>query len=159
VDQQLEQVHPEVVEIGDQIDFFGIARKVLPWVVLAFVLFRVGSLFSEFSTAQLSADRRAAAEAAATTLTASQATKGASTATANPASGATPAARGPYVVILSDGVNFHAAASNSAKVLGALKRGAELSQLGRVGNWLKLKDAKGTVGYVYDNPKLVAHKQ
>jgi hypothetical protein len=155
MDQQIEQAHPEVVEIGEQIDFFAIARKVLPWVVLAFVLFRVGALVVEFQGAQQAADRQAASDAAATTLTAAQPPKG--TPAASPK--ATPAARGPYVVVLSDGVNFHASASNSGKVLTSLKRGDELAELGRVGNWLRLKDSKGTIGYVYDNSKFVAHKE
>ena len=155
MDQQIEQVHPEVVEVGEQVDFFAIARKVLPWVVLAFVLFRVGSLVAEFQGAQRAASRQSAEAAATTTLTAGQAAKNASV----PATKTAAAARGPYVIVLSDGVNFHASASNSGKVLSSLKRGAELSQLGRVGNWLKLKDAGGTIGYVYDNPKFVAHKE
>jgi hypothetical protein len=155
MDQQIEQVHPEVVEIGERADFFAVARKVLPWVALAFVLFRVGALAVEFQNAQRVANLQATSAAAPTAAASSQGSNSLpSAATAK----AVPAARGPYVVVLSDGVNFHASAANSGKVIGSLKRGAELSQLGRVGNWLKLKDAAGTVGYAYDNPKLLAHK-
>src|SRR5664279_3861607 len=107
MEQQVEQVHPEVVEVGEQVDLFGILRRILPWVVLVFVLFRVGAIFADFQGAQRRADLQAAAAAAATTLTAGQATAKPAT---PPGKAATPVARGPYVVVLSDGVNFHASA-------------------------------------------------
>ena len=158
MDEQLEQTHPEVVEVHEPIDFFGIALKVLPWLLLAFVLFRVGSLVAEFQAGQQAANRQAAIGTAATALTAGQAAKSPSAAT-DASTAATSTIKGPYVVMLTDGVNFHATASNNGKVLHALKRGDELSELGRQGSWLKLKDAKGAIGYVYDSSKFVAHKE
>lgn len=153
-----QQAHPEVVDVTtDQFDLFSVARKVLPWVVLAFVVFRVGAVFLEFRVGQEEANRRAILEAAAVTVSASGAKTASATAAATKTT--TAATNAPKAVVLTDGVNFHSTASNDGKVISSLKRGTELTVVGREGNWLKLKDARGNVGYVYGNKKFIAERK
>jgi hypothetical protein len=63
--------------------------------------------------------------------------------------------QGSKLAILADGVVLHSAAATSTKTVRALKKGELLVVIGVApANWLQVRDARGKVGFVLNNPAI-----
>lgn len=63
------------------------------------------------------------------------------------------AVQGQSVVILADGVNMRSKPETSSKSVRAVKKGETLVLVGVTGtNWMQLRDPKGAMGFVVNNP-------
>ncbi len=149
-----EQVHPTVVEVGDDADVLRIVRRILPWVLLVLVLLRVIAIVADYrsqtapktsSTASSSAAKPAGKPAAKAPKPATSSATPSGTASAPATSSATPTAT---VVVLVDGVNFRTAPSNTSSVIEALPKDATLTWLGDQSGWYHVRDAQGREGYI-----------
>jgi hypothetical protein len=75
------------------------------------------------------------------------------TATAPPADA--PAATGPTVLILVDGLNFREQPDATGANIRGLKKGETFILVSKTGSWLELQDASGQNGWVNNNPQYV----
>lgn len=83
-----------------------------------------------------------------------------------PASSGTTTASAPASVVTSgtamvgtariDGVNFRVNPASNAKLIRGLKKGEKFTIIAKDGQWYKVKDSKGTLGWVTANTDYVA---
>jgi uncharacterized protein YgiM (DUF1202 family) len=120
--------------------FGNAAKRVVPWVLLAFMLLVVYSFYGQF---QAASTKLAAENAAKASLIATP------TANAAKAKAAAPPVpeKGPWVVALTT-VNIRVEPSASSDEIGSLKEGDKVVLLSQVGSWYKIKNHKGRVGWV-----------
>lgn len=55
---------------------------------------------------------------------------------------------GKTVTVLVDGLNFRAAPERGAELIRGLNANEQLEYLGEENGWFKVRDSKGTIGYV-----------
>jgi len=59
------------------------------------------------------------------------------------------------VIVLTDGLNLRDKPDATGKALRGLKRGEQFILVGTAGGWLQLRDAKGVLGWVTNNPAYI----
>lgn len=75
------------------------------------------------------------------------------TSTANASQPVPPAATGPTVTVLTDGLNFREKPDATGASIRGLKKGEKLILVSQSGSWLEVSDASGQSGWVNNNPQ------
>jgi SH3-like domain-containing protein len=114
-----------------------VVRAVVGLIVLLILFFVVNGWWSDYRKA---ATKRGSAEPTATVAAAQT---------------APPAATGPSVVILVEGLNFRVQPDATGASIRGLKKGEKFILVSKTGSWLQLEDQSGAVGWVNNNPQYV----
>lgn len=120
-------------------------KTVIGLVVLVGLLVLVLNWWGDYRSAQRASALKQQGE---TTATLSPESTG-ETATESPAS---PAATKTVLVVQVPGLNFREEPSGTAKAYRGLKKGEKVVLLEQVGDWYKVEDLNGLVGYITANP-------
>lgn len=116
-------------------------RKVVPWLVLLFVMAVVFSAFGRYQAASKLAATQGIPPSLLATGTASS-VSGAGTAKAAATK------RKKYVVVVYDGLNFRKEPNRVADSIRSLDKGDKLTWLASMNGWYKVRTKDGTVGWV-----------
>jgi len=112
-----------------------VIRALAGLIVLVVLLVTVNGWWNEYRTAT---PKRTVAE---------------TTATAAAPEPAPPAATGPTVTVLTDGLNFREKPDATGASIRGLKKGEKLILVTQSGSWLEVADASGQSGWVNNNPQ------
>ena len=63
-----------------------------------------------------------------------------------------PAATTQVLLVKVDGLNFRSKPSDQSKAMRGLSKGERVVVISSEGNWYKVEDSKGVVGYITSNP-------
>jgi hypothetical protein len=116
------------------------ARRIIPWLILTALLVWMGSIYGRY--------RVSMSEWEATQIDPAAATRAAQAARAKTPPAKKPAAVKPSLVVVVSDVTFRANPDFSADVIRDLKTGNKLTLVSKTGEWYKVKDAAGRVGFV-----------
>ena len=122
----------------------AILRRVLPWVLLAMVLWAALGFYADYRGAV-----RASRAGTSTEETSSVDTTETQEATAQPnGSGGEAVPAAGTVTVLADGLNLRTRPSTSASVIKRLSVNVKLELLGTREGWYQVRDADGYEGWV-----------
>lgn len=136
----------ETHEQGMSAPIGSVLKKVVPWIVLALVMLRVFSWYGTYQTDQEAwlskSNQPKPSEVASASAAAKK--KAATSAADSGDKASTPASK---VVIVSD-VTLRKDPASTAEPVRDLSTGEQLTYIGQLGPWYKVKDEDGRTGWV-----------
>ncbi len=143
-------------------------RVIIPVLLLALVLVRLGGIVSDYREARSGGDEATSAETTETAEPSSEETgsaegEGTAEPTGQEGTGEPPesaeeeqAQAQAYVVVVIDGLNFRDGPDTGSAVIDTLSQGTRLAVIDSENGWYKARTEDGTVGWVSSSPRFVS---
>jgi hypothetical protein len=141
-------------------------RVIIPVLLVALVLVRLGGIVSDYREARSGGDKGASAETTETVEPSTEETGSAGgEGTAEPTepeeTGESPGSAEDeqaqaHVVVTIDGLNFRDGPDTGSAVIDTLAQGTRLAVIDSENGWYKVRTEDGTVGWVSSSPQFVS---